>query len=283
MSEANFISQKDAQELLGRTDVSFVDTSWYLPAQGRDGEAEFNKMRIPGAVFFDIDKVADTDTDLPHMLPTASDFARQVSVLGISNDNLVVIYDGPGLFSAPRAWWTFKTMGAMDVRILEGGMDGWKEAGLPIETGNPNPPRARMFSAELAADRVASQKMVLEAAASNSAVILDARPNPRFLGKAPEPRAGLRSGHIPGSLSLPFGELMDDTSLKSPEALDKLFSELGVSGDQAVITTCGSGVTAAIISLALAQSGRTNTKLYDGSWAEWGLPDGPEIEPDDSE
>ena len=282
MTEANFISQEDALEMLGRKDVSFVDASWYLPAQHRDGYEEYLKMRIPGAVYFDINEIADTQTDLPHMLPSTDEFAQKVSVLGISNENLIVVYDGPGIFSAPRVWWTFKMMGAADVRILTGGFDRWKEAGLPIETGNPNPPRARIFAANPNPGKVASKEDVVAVVAAQSTTILDARPRDRFDGKSAEPRAGLRSGHIPGSQNLPFTELVENGTLKSPDQLQHIFDELGID-DGPVITTCGSGVTAAVLALALAQTGKTNTRVYDGSWAEWGQPDGPEIETDESE
>ena len=282
MTEANFISQNDALELLGLNDVSFVDASWYLPAQGRDGHAEFLKMRIPGAVFFDIDKIADPDSGLPHMLPAPEVFEQHASVLGINNDHLIVVYDGPGLFSAPRVWWTFKVMGASDVRILTGGFDNWKANNLPIETGNPNPPLARIFHASFQPENVVSQQEVQQALNDPKTVILDARPNARFLGKAPEPRPGLRSGHIPGSRSLPFDQVMNGNELKSPAELDKLFSSMGIGKDRPIVTTCGSGVTAAVLTLALRESGRENTRLYDGSWAEWGLPDGPGIETDDN-
>ncbi len=283
LTEANFIIQEDALEMLGRSDVSFVDASWYLPAQGRDGYAEYQQMRIPGAVYFDIDKIADQDTDLPHMLPTAESFSQHVSMLGISDDNLIIVYDGPGIFSAPRVWWTLKMMGAADVRILVGGIDAWKAANLPLETGNPNPPRARIFRARPDETRVATQDQVQASIGDPKTIILDARSNDRFRGVAAEPRAGLRSGHIPGSKSLPFTELLEGAKLKSPEMLDEIFKDLGIDNDQSVITSCGSGVTAAVLALALAQTGRSNFRLFDGSWAQWGLPDGPKIESDDSE
>ncbi|MGI9351376.1 MAG: 3-mercaptopyruvate sulfurtransferase [Rhizobiaceae bacterium] len=282
MTKANFISQSDAHELLGLNDVSFVDASWYLPAQGRDGHAEYLKMRIPGAVFFDIDKIADPETELPHMLPSPEIFEQHASVLGISSDHLIVVYDGPGLFSAPRVWWTFKVMGASDVRILSEGFDSWKSNDLPIETGNPNPPLARIYHADFRPEEVVSRQEVIQAQNNPKTVILDARPNPRFRGAAAEPRPGLRSGHIPGSKSLPFDQVMNGNQLKSPEELDQLFSAMGIGKDRPVVTSCGSGVTAAVLALALNETGRENVRLYDGSWADWGLPDGPEIETDDS-
>ena len=223
-------------------------------------------MRIPGAVYFDIDEVADPDTDLPHMLPTPEDFAKHVSLLGISDQHLIVVYDGPGLFSAARVWWTFKVMGAPDVRILEGGLDDWKANNLPLETGNPNPPLAHLFATDFDPDRVADIQAVIENLESEQATVLDARPLPRFQGIAPEPRPGLRGGRIPKSVSLPMDELVENGRLKP---------------DTRVITSCGSGVTAAVLTLALAETGRHNTRLFDGSWSQWGRQEGPPIETDE--
>jgi len=281
MTGPNFISQQDALDLIGRSDVSFVDGSWYLPAQKRDGEKEFQAMRLPGAVYFDINKIAAPDTELPHMLPDPADFAKAVSLMGISHDNLIVVYDGPGLFSAARVWWTFRIMGALDVRILEGGMDGWKAAELPVETGHHNPPRAKIFQTNFNPDMIASKADLEGNLETGAAVVLDARSQDRFLGLAAEPRAGLRSGHIPASRNLPFGQLMKDGKLLDAQSLDEVFTNMGIAKDQKVITSCGSGVTAAILSLALYQSGRDRHSLYDGSWAEWGMPDGPPIKTDD--
>lgn len=278
---SNFISHQDALELIGRDDVSFVDGSWYLPAQQRNGKDEYEKMRIPGAVYFDIDAIADQNTDLPHMLPLPQDFAREVSVLGISDQQLIIVYDGPGLFSAPRLWWTFKVMGAPDVRILEGGFDQWKENGLPVETGHANPPLARLFEVNFNADAVANQGLIEDNLQSKEAVVIDARAGARFRGETAEPRPGLRKGHIPGSVSLPFQDLIEDGKLKSPAELDAIFADFGIGKETKVITSCGSGVTAAILSLALEQSGRSNHSLFDGSWAQWGLPDGPAVATDE--
>lgn len=282
MSDANFISQADALELVGNNGVSFVDGSWYLPAQNRNGHEEYTHMRIPGAVFFDIDRISDPETSLPHMLPSPADFARAVSVMGISHDQLIIVYDGPGLFSAARVWWTFKIMGAPDVRILEGGLDAWKAARLPLETGNPNPPMAHLFETAFRPGMVCSMETVQSEVNAGRAVVLDARSADRFNGTAPEPRPGLRSGHMPGSISLPFDLLLENGQMKDPQALDNLFNSLGVDRDRKVITSCGSGVTAAILTLALVQSGRTNHCLFDGSWAEWGKPDGPPVIKDET-
>ncbi|MEM9329728.1 MAG: 3-mercaptopyruvate sulfurtransferase [Pseudomonadota bacterium] len=283
MTDANFISQADALELIGRKDVAFVDGSWYLPAQERDGHAEYRQMRIPGAVYFDIDSISDQASNLPHMLPTPDQFAQKVSLMGIADDDLIIVYDGPGLFSAPRVWWTFKTMGAIDVRILDGGLDQWKSNNLPLETGNPNPRRAKLFSANFAGNKVASIEDVIQASKSGNPVVLDARPSARFAGKAPEPRPGLRGGHIPGSKNLPANTVIENGRLKSSAELKKLFESLDLKPSTPIITSCGSGVTAAILALALDAVGYDHVKVYDGSWAEWGLPEGPEIETDDSE
>ncbi len=277
----NLISQHDALEVMGHENVSFVDASWYLPAQNRNALAEYRSMRIPNAVFFDIDAIADQSSDLPHMLPQPEVFAKNVSVMGISHDNLIIVYDGPGLFSAPRVWWTFKVMGALDVRILEGGFDRWKAADLPVETGNPNPQMAKVFQPSFKPELVASLEDMERNVVSCDATVIDARSGERFAGRAEEPRPGLRSGHIPGSKSLPFNKLIEDGKLVSNDRLEGIFKKLGIDESSPVITTCGSGVTAAILSLALSETGRENYKLFDGSWAQWGLPDGPEIATED--
>lgn len=278
MSNSNIISQMDAVKLVGDENVSFVDGSWYLPAHNRNGAEEFLAMRIPGAVYFDIDAVADPETDLPHMLPSPEQFAQAASVLGLSNDRKIIVYDGPGLFSAPRVWWTLRIMGARDVSVLEGGFDTWKANTLPVETGNPNPAMARRFVTDFEPERVAGMQLVERNISDAEAVVIDARPLARFEGRDPEPRPGLRSGHIPGSKALPFTMLLSEGKLKNPAQLDEIFNNLGIFRDTAVITTCGSGVSAAILTLALEETGRTNHRLYDGSWAEWGRPDGPGVE-----
>ncbi len=281
MNSQNFISQRDALNCLDKEDVSFVDGSWYLPAQNRNAKEEYKTARIPGAVFFDIDAIADPDTDLPHMLPHHEVFAEVANVLGLSHDRLIILYDGPGLFSVPRVWWTLKTMGAQNVKILEGGFDSWKIESLPIENGPPKKPRPSIFQPHFAHNKIASKKDLEYNIERGRAVVLDARPNARFKGEAPEPRAGLRSGHIPKSISLPASELIVDGKLRDTQELQKIFHDLLIYPDTEVITSCGSGVTAAILTLALHEAGRENTKLYDGSWAEWGLPEGPEISTND--
>lgn len=281
MSSNNIISQREALNWLSNPDASFVDGSWYLPSQNRNAKEEFNSARIPGAVFFDIDAIADPDTDLPHMLPHPEVFAEVAGVLGLSHDKLIIVYDGPGMFSAPRVWWTLKTMGAQNVKILEGGFGSWKIENLPIEKGLPKQAKQSIFQAHFSHDRVVSQKDVENNIKYSRAMTLDARPGDRFNGTAPEPREGMRSGHIPKSLSLPASDLIENGTLIDVQKLNKKFHDLSIYPESEVITTCGSGVTAAILILALHESGRQNTKLYDGSWAEWGRPDGPEISTDD--
>lgn len=278
MTSKNFISQRDALDSLNRDSLTFIDASWYLPAQNRNAKQEYANGRIPGAIYFDIDIVADPDSDLPHMLPHPDVFAEVCSIMGIGSSNTLVVYDGPGLFSAPRVWWTFKTMGAEDVRILEGGFDNWRKNDLPIEKGKPQPKKQAIFKAKFNQQKVASQKTVEDNIASMQSITIDARPNERFIGKAPEPREGLRSGHIPGSKSLPSTSLVKNGALIEKHLIEEKLKNLGIDKNTPVITTCGSGVTAAILSLALSEIGNNNYKLYDGSWAEWGKQDGPEME-----
>ena len=281
MASENIISQREALDWLGDDNVSFVDGSWYLPAQKRDAKEEFKNARIQNAVFFDIDVIADPDTELPHMLPHPEVFAMAAGTLGLTHDKLIIVYDGPGLFSAPRVWWTLKTMGATNVKVLEGGFDAWKAEGLPIETGSPKNPRQSIFQTHFTKEKVASISDVESNIKSQGAIVLDARPTARFKGEAAEPRPGMRSGHIPKSKSLPASDLVQNGKLIENSRLNKIFHDLQIHPDTNVITSCGSGVTAAILTLALTETGRKNTRLFDGSWAQWGLPDGLEIMTDD--
>ena len=254
---------------LGQSDVVVVDGSFYLPAMKRDPAAEYLAGHIPGAVRFDIDEIADKSIPLPHMLPSPEQFAQAVGRLGISDRDTIVVYDGAGLFSAPRVWWTFRLFGAQNVFILDGGLPRWKAEGQPLESGSAKR-EPRSFTARAPEAIVAALKDVQSALAGNLAQVVDARPTDRFRGEAPEPRPGVRSGHIPGSLNVPSSNVIENGTLKSAAAIEAAFDAGGVDLEQPVITSCGSGVSAAILWLALDAIGRPPKALYDGSWSEWG-------------
>jgi thiosulfate/3-mercaptopyruvate sulfurtransferase len=273
-----FVSVRWLAERLEAPDVVVVDGSWYLPAQGRDPDAEFLEGHIPGAVRFDIETVKDTASPLPHMLPSPEAFASAMRAMGIGDGQTIVVYDGMGLQSAPRVWWTFRVFGARDVRLLEGGLPAWREAGLPMEDGPEKPRARRHFTARLDHGAVADLGDVRRALQSGSAQVLDARSAERFRGEAPEPRPGLPSGHMPGALNLPYTQVVENGRLKSPEAIRAALEGAGVDLSRPVITTCGSGVTAAILSAAMETIGRPAKALYDGSWTEWASREDTEIE-----
>lgn len=269
MSHANFVSTDWLEAHLGDPDLRVIDASWHLPTSARKGDAEFLSAHIPGAVFFNIDTIADKSTDLPHMLPKPEAFARAMGELGLGDGMRFVIYNSLGLFAAARVWWTLRAYGVKDVFILEGGLPKWTHEGRSIEAGEAKPKPAT-FSAKLDQSAVASVADVKTALANGAAQIVDARPAERFAGRAAEPRPGLRSGHMPGSLNLPYGEVLEHGRLKSKAGLSETITAHGIDLTKPVLTTCGSGVSAAVIALAIEEAGGNVVGLYDGSWAEWG-------------
>ena len=264
------VSTEWLAERLKAPELRLIDASWYMPADARDTLAEYEAEHIPGARFVDIDDVADLRTDLPHMLPPVEKFMSRMRALGIGDGHQVVVYDSAGILSAPRVWWMFKYFGQNNVAVLDGGLRKWKAESRPT-TDEPPTIRDRHMITEIRSELHRDVTQVAAASKLGDQIIIDARSAPRFKGEASEPRPGLRSGHIPNSRNLPFNEVLNaDGTMKSPGELRLVFEAAGVDLTKPAITTCGSGVSAAILGLALERIG-VKFALYDGSWAEWGM------------
>lgn len=275
----NLVSTEWLAAALGSPDLVVFDTTKYLPNEPHDGRAKFREARIPGARYFDIDEIADPESSLPHMIPSAARFERLVGALGVSNATRVVFYDQKGLASAARGWWLMRLFGHEAAAVLDGGLPKWIAEGRPTEAGDPAaPPAAASFVADLQAERVRGigdiKKIVRQ---GGGALILDARAKGRFDGTAPEPRPGLPSGHMPGAANVPYNELLNpDQTMKDPAALRARFAAAGVEAERPVVTSCGTGVTACILALGLLRAGFPEPAVYDGSWTEWaGRPETP--------
>jgi thiosulfate/3-mercaptopyruvate sulfurtransferase len=272
------VSTEWLAERLGDPKLKIIDASFKMPGVLPLPIDDYLAAHIPGATFFDVDAVSDHAVPLPHMYPDAAQFARDVETLGISSGDTVVAYDGGSWMAAPRAWWMLLSFGHADVCVLDGGLKKWIAEGRPTESGQPSP-KPGQFTATLEPSFVRSQQQLVANLDSGAEQVIDARASNRFEGGVPEPRPGLRVGHIPGSRNLPFGELIDSATgtMKSLNGLRQAFERAGVALDRPIVTSCGSGVSAAVLTLALYRLGVRGSALYDGSWSEWGLPDGPPV------
>jgi thiosulfate/3-mercaptopyruvate sulfurtransferase len=273
----DIVSTEWLEAHLGSPDICILDASWHMPAAKRDAKAEFREGHIPGAQVFDIDELSDTASSLPHMLPSPEKFSSRMRKMGIGDGKKIITYDAAGLFSAARAWWMFKVFGHNDVAVLDGGLPKWKAEGRPLEDGPAPQPQERHFTPRVRSMMVRDMKDVTAILKSGSAQIADARSAPRFRGEEAEPRPGVRAGHMPGARNVHYASLLrPDGTLKSPEEIRSIFEAAGIDLSKPVVTSCGSGITAAILTLGLTLVGAKEHALYDGSWTEWGgNPDNP--------
>ncbi len=276
MSEISpFVDTQFVFDNLNKSNFSIVDASWHMPNSDQSAMENFISGHIPGAVYFDLDKIADTSSSLPHMVASPEIFSKMVGELGIGEDDTIVIYDSSGLFSAARVWWNFKIMGAKKCFVLRGGLPKWLRENRPLATGETRPV-AKQFNAVLQTEQVAQKSELLEIATISENLsevqIIDVRPKARFSAQAPEPRPGMRSGQIPGSKNLPFMDLIKDGEMITPDAIIEQLKGANVDLKKPIIASCGSGVTAPILCLALAEIGIEAMRVYDGSWSEWGMP-----------
>ncbi|WP_087021670.1 sulfurtransferase [Thaumasiovibrio subtropicus] len=259
------------KEHIGHPDLVVLDGSWFMPGSERNAIQEYADCHIPGARFFDFDgEIKDVTSSLPHMLPDANTFSAAVSALGISKSTTVVVYDSQGIFSAPRVWWMFHAMGHSNVAVLDGGLPAWQSAGYSVTSEKASVIRANDFEVSVQDAWVISADELNEVKAKPDVTILDARPSDRFYGRVPEPREGVRSGHIPGAKSLPFVQLVKDGYMVDKERLQQRFKALVESSDDQIVFSCGSGITACILALGAFESGYKQLRVYDGSWTEWG-------------
>lgn len=271
MMQAPLVDTAWVQQRLSGTDLRLFDASLYMPAERRDARAEFTAAHLPGAGFFDIDAFSDDGATLPHMVPTAAQAERMLGELGIANHHDVVFYDQKGLFSAARGWWTLKLYGHDRVAVLDGGLPRWQREGRAVESGPASPVSPQQYRVNYRSALLRGLGDLLDNLRTGRELVLDARSTERFHARAPEPRPGIRGGHIPGSVSVPFTELLNhDGTLRSPEQLQARFVAAGVTAGGPVVTSCGSGVSAALLALALEVAGLGPAAVYDGSWTEWG-------------